>query len=270
MTTAIAFTSCRQVRSTYEKDLAACFDNVTEPQFLLSEEKIQNLPLPVRNYLSVCGFSGKEIPMNAEVVWAESFIKMKPDAGWMKLKTQQFNSVREPFRIAYMKALIMGIIPFEGRDVYYGGNGHMYGKIGKLITIFDEKEKEIAQSALIIILAECLLVPGYALQDYIQWEEVDEYTARAIITHKGIEASGLFHFNKAGELYLFETHYRYYMGPQGNVLTPFSAEVGDYFTQGDLRLPGSLKAVWHIDSGRYEYWKGKISEVKYNISLGQK
>lgn len=261
-------TSCKSVRKTYEKDIDIHFESYSEIQPALDSVMIQNLPQPVQNYLNICGFMGKEIPVNAEVIWSDSHIKMKPGGNWMKLKTLQYNSVKNPFRIAYMKAHILGIIPFEGRDMYYGGNGHMYGKIGKVITIFDEKEREIAQSALIIILAECLLVPGYALQNYIQWEEVDEYTAKATITHGGIEASGLFHFNEDYEFVLFETNDRYYMNPEkGNVLTPFSAEIGQYFQQGDLKIPGSLKAIWHLETGRYEYWKGTISEVRYNIRL---
>lgn len=261
-------TSCKSVRKTYEKDLDIHFENYSEVQPILNSGIIQNLPAPVQKYLITCGYMGKEIPMNAEVVWSDSHIKMKPGGNWMKLKTLQYNCVKNPFRIAYMKANMFGIIPFEGRDLYVNGFGHMYGKLGNIITVFDEKQKEIAQSALIIILAETLLVPGYALQDYIQWEEMDDYTAAASISHEGITARGIFHFNKDSEFVRFETNDRYYMSSdKGNVLTPFSAEIGHYFQQGDLRIPGSLMAIWHLESGRYEYWKGTISEVNYNIQL---
>jgi hypothetical protein len=261
-------TSCKSVRKTYEKDIDLYFENYSEMQPVFDSTSTQYLPAPVQNYLNTCGFMGKEIPMNAEVVWSDSHIKMKPGGNWMKIKTLQYNSVRNPFRIAYMKANMFGIIPFEGRDLYVNGSGHMYGKLGNIITVFDEKQKEIAQSALIIILAETLLVPGYALQDYIQWEEMDDYTAAASISHEGITARGIFHFNKDSEFVRFETNDRYYMSSdKGNVLTPFSAEIGHYFQQGDLRIPGSLMAIWHLESGRYEYWKGTISEVNYNIQL---
>ena len=193
---------------------------------------------------------------------------MKPGGKWMKLKTTQFNSVESPFRIAYMRARMLGLIPFEGRDTYFDGHGHMYGVIGKMITVFDEKEREIAVSALVTIMAECLMVPGYVLQDYITWEPIDDSTAAAVIHHQGIRIRGVFHFNEAGEFTLFTSDDRYYMSPdQGNVTTPFSAEIGDYFYQGGIKVPGSVKAVWHLDSGRYEYWKGKIKGIRYNISL---
>lgn len=167
----------------------------------------------------------------------------------MKLKTTQFNSVEDPFRIAYMKARMFGVIPFEGRDIYFSGLGHMYGKVANLFTVFDEKEREIAQSALVIILAETLLVSGYALADYITWEPIDENSAKARLVHNGIDVSGVFYFNDVGEMKRFVTNDRYYLHPgKGNLRTPFSAGVGDYKQQEGLRIPGSLMAIWHLEN----------------------
>lgn len=264
----VILTSCSPVKRTFENDLLAHFQSSDGTEKVLTKDEISHLPEPVQRYFEHCGYIGKPLPMNAEVVWADSHIKMAPDKKWMKLKTTQFNCVEEPFRIAYMKARMFGIIPFDGRDIYFSGHGHMYGKVANLITVFDEKDQEIAQSALIIILAEALLVPGYALADYISWEPVDENSAKARLAHKGIDVSGIFFFNEQGKMTRFETSDRYYLHPEkGNVLTAFSAEVGNYKKQGNLMIPGSLLAVWHLDSGRYEYWKGNISEIKYNISI---
>jgi hypothetical protein len=265
---AMLSTSCKPVKKIFEGDLKENFQNSAGTEKVLTESDIGHLPEPVQRYFQHCGFIGKHVPMNAEVVWAESFIRMKPKCKWMKLKTKQFNSVEEPFRIAYMKAWMFGLIPFDGRDIYAHGHGHMYGKVASLFIVFDEKEPEITQSALIIILAEALLVPGYALQEYISWEPIDAYTAKARLVHKGMDVSGVFYFNETGEMIRFETNDRYYLHPEtGNVLTRFSAEVGDYKQQNDLRIPGSLLAIWHLDEGRYEYWKGNIAEVRYNITL---
>jgi hypothetical protein len=261
-------TSCTSVKRTYENDLQAHFHSSDGSEKVLTKEDISHLPEPIQRYFEYCGFIGQPVPMNAEIVWADSHIKMAPDKQWMKLKTIQFNSVEDPFRIAYMKARMFGVIPFDGRDIYFGGQGHMFGKVANLFTVFDEKEREIAQSALIIILAEALLIPGYALADYITWEPIDENSAKARLVHEGIDVSGIFYFNNIGEMIRFETSDRYYMHPgKGNLLTPFSADAGDYKQQGELKIPGSLMAIWHLEGGRYEYWKGTISEVKYNIRL---
>lgn len=260
--------SCNHIKNTFESDLVRHFKNATGTEKILTRDDISHLPAPVQRYFEHCGFIGKPVPMNAEVVWSESFIRMRPDKDWMKLKTIQYNSVEEPFRIVYMKANMFGLIPFEGRDIYANGQGHMYGKVANLFTVFDEKQREIGQSALIIILAEVLLVPGYALASYVHWEPIDDKSASVRITHNGYDVSGIFFFNDAGEMIRFETNDRYYLSPDiGNVLTSFIASVSDYKVQGDYIIPGTLIAAWQLDSGLYEYWKGYMSEVKYNISL---
>jgi hypothetical protein len=234
----------------------------------MTAETIAHLPEPIRKYLTNSGYTGREMPVNAEIIWEESHIKMKPHGKWLKLKTIQFNSVDEPFRIAYMKAMLGGIIPFEGRDIYANGMGHMYGKLGKVITIFDEKQREIAQSALITVLAEALLVPGYALQNYIEWEAIDNNSARAVIRHMDIEAAGVFYFNDKGEMTAFESHDRYYMSPgKGNIQVPFRVETREYKTAGEYRFPSKVKAIWKLPEGDYDYWKGTIREIRYNIRL---
>ena len=261
------FSGCQTVRRTFRSDLQQHFQNHRSGTDLLQVEDISHLPAPVQRYLHHCGFVGHERITNARVVWADSHIRMKPGGRWMRLRTEQYNSVDSPFRIAYMKARLLGLIPFEGRDLYARGHGHMYGRIGKLIKVFDEKDPAIAQSALVIVLAEALLVPGYALSEYIRWEAVDDTTARATISHEGVEATGTFFFNDLVEMLRFETRERYYMDPeQGNVPRAFVAYVGDYRKQGSLVIPGSLHAVWRLESGDYEYWKGSIEAVQYNIS----
>ncbi len=133
------------------------------------EEEINKLPLPLQRYFNQCGYSGTKIADLYEVIWSQSYIKMAPAKSWMKLKTLQYNFVPEPARIAWMKTWMMGLLPFEGRDKYHQGKGHMYGTLAKLIRIFDSKEPEIAQSALIVLLAESLIIPGYVFQDYLSW-----------------------------------------------------------------------------------------------------
>jgi len=256
------------VKSRFKAELQTHFINIDREPAVLNEGDIAFFPDPVQRYFDYCGLLGKPKKMNAEVVWADSYIRLQPDKSWTKLRTIQYNTVEKPFRIAYMKAHMFGFIPFEGRDIYHNGSGSMFGKVANLITVFDVKDKEIGQSALIIILAEALLIPGYALQDYITWEAVDSHTAKAVIQHKGIEAGGTFHFNDEGAMIKFESNERYYRTHDGkNIKVPFTALVGDYKQQGDIRIPTSLKAIWHLPEGDYEYWKGTIEEVRYNIVL---
>lgn len=263
----LSFISCgKSIKKTFEQDVEEHFEPSAHTEQILTLEQIGHLPEPVQGYLIRCGFVGHEMVSNAQVIWSESFIKMKPDSKWLKLNTKQYNSVKTPFRIAYMKANLLGVVPFEGRDLYASGQGHMYGKIANMIKIFDEKTPEISQAALVTILAEALLVPGYAISDYITWEAIDKNSAKATMSYQGSEASGIFYFNQHNEMIRFESQQRYYMDPElGFVLRHFIASVEDYQKQGDLYIPTAMVATWQLPEGEYNYWKGIIKEVRYNI-----
>jgi hypothetical protein len=263
----LILTGCTTIKGIFKKDLKENFSYIPENIQVLQQSEISHLPSPVQRYLIECGFVGHEKTYNARVVWKESHIMMRPGSKWMKLKTEQYNSVDHPFRIAYMKARIMGIVPFEGRDLFCQGRGHMLGWIANTIRIFDEDNPEIAQSALTIILAEALLIPGYALSEYITWQAVDDHSAQATINYQGLQAMGMFFFDDQGKMIRFETRERYYRDPQkGNIFKPFTAYVGDYIKQGDLTIPTSLVAAWQLEQGEFRYWKGKIERVDYNLA----
>lgn len=226
--------------------------------------EIASLPEPVQKYFHVCGYIGKPKMYNADVIWKESFIKLSPEKDWTALETRQFNAVKEPVRIAYMKALSM---PLQVRDLYKDGQGHMYGKLFNRIPVVNEKGEEVSQSALITLFTEILFIPSYSLQPYIQWEPVDSVTAKARFVHKQIDVTATFHFDEAGRFSRFETDDRYHTEKGRTfVKKKFSAMADGYFEQNGIQIPNRVRIVWHLDDGDYEYFKGEISEIKYNVT----
>ncbi len=238
------------------------YSNFTDSE-LFAESDIALLPEPVHKYFRVCGYIGKPKIFNADVVWKESFIKLSPEKEWTKLKTMQFNSVISPVRIAYMKALSM---PIQVRDIYKDGQGHMYGRLFNLIPVINSKGTETSQSALITLFTEILLIPSYSLQSYIKWEPIDSVTAKARFTHGGIDVTGIFHFDESGKFIRFETSDRYFAEKDGKfVKKRFSAVVDSYEEKRGLQLAKKVRIIWHLDDGDYEYFKGEIDDIIYNI-----
>lgn len=226
------------------------------------ESDIASLPEPIKRFFRLCGYIGRPKIVNADVIWKESYIKLSQDKDWTELETIQFNSVINPVRIAYMKALSM---PLEVRDIYKDGQGHMYGKLFNLIPVLNAKGKEISQSSLITLFTEILFIPGYSLQDYIVWEEIDLFKAKARFNHMGIDVTGDFYFDEAGRFLRFETNERYYKEKDGKLVKRrFSAVVSGYSSKNGLLIPNNVKIIWHLDNGDYEYFKGKIEDIIYN------
>jgi len=256
--------SCHSPKRVFFNELAELQSTVKSESRQITAESIANLPEPVRRYLHHCGFVDRPMANSAEVIWADSRIKMKPGQRWMRLKTLQHNFVDDPCRLAYMRANMLGIVPFEGRDRYHNGGGHMFGTLGRMIRVFDARDEETAKGAAIVLLAEALLVPSYAIQPYIHWEAVDALTANARFIHNGMDVGGTFHFNELGEYIRFTTRERPYSSPEGGYEQhDYTIEVFGYQQQGDIKIAREVSAIWHLPEGDFEYWKGNLKEIKF-------
>ena len=262
----LAMVSCATMKKTFEKERIeeirkSNSSNLTEP---LTEEKIKNLPEPIKKYLRKCGYVNQQIIYNADVFWKESFIKLKPEKDWAELTTRQFNSVNPISRIAYMEFKTM---PVTGRDIYRNGQGKMNGKLFNLIPIINGKGKEVSQSSLITIFCEFLFIPGYILQDYVKWESVDEKTVRATLYDKEFIVSGIFYFDNEGLFSRFETEDRYYTDEKRKYIkTRFSAIIDSYQTKDSKLIPEKVRIVWHLKDSEYEYYKGTIDRIIFNVN----
>lgn len=244
----------------------ALMKSQTVPGFGASEALLrQHLPEPVKRYLKKCGFDQRMLPRQAEVIWKDSAIRLAPDKPWMPLKTIQFNSTPFPCRIVYMKAMMMGIIPFEGRDIFNAGSGHMLGKIVGMIPVFDAQDKEIAFSGLVTVLAEAFMVPGYMIESYTSWQEIDDHSAKAVMVWQDLKVEGIFHFDDAGDMVRFDTDERYYANPKGfNELQKWSVFCDAYTEKNGIRFPERVRAVWFLPEGEYEYWRGTLDHIKFD------
>ncbi|MCU0459915.1 MAG: hypothetical protein MUE37_12600 [Bacteroidales bacterium] len=231
---------------------------------LITDELVSGLPEPFKKYLRICGYLNTPLPLNGDVYWSESFLKLSPDREWGELKTIQFNSVDPIGRVAYMKFLKM---PVAGRDIYRDGYGEMKGRLLGLFRVIFDNSRETAQSALLTTFCEFLLVPGYLFSDNVSWSMTDNRTVLGSLTDNGIRATAIFRFGEDGLLTSVETSDRYYTEGKGEYKkVKFSAVVESYKRQGEIMFPEKMKAVWHLPGGDYEYFKGTISRIEYNVT----
>lgn len=262
---ALALTGCSSVRNLFEREVNAelartSWDN--SPVF--SEAALAGLPEPVQRHFRVCGLMGRKAPQYGRIIWSELQLKRAKDKPWMPLETLQFNSVQEPVRIVYMGAHLMKVLPFEGRDKYQDGHGHMRVKVMRLFTVVDEKSPQMDASALVTVLAEALLVPTYVLQPYIRWESLDSTRVKATLEFNKTTVSGIFHFAPTGECVRFDTDSRWQKSGDPAPV-PWSAYMDEYVERNGIRYPSLVKAAWHEKSGDFEYAKGRIDRIEYDV-----
>lgn len=166
-------------------------------------------------------------------------------------------------RVAYMKFLKM---PVAARDIYHNSYGEMNGKLFNLFRVVFDNSPQTAQSALITTFCEFAFIPGYILSDKVEWEQLNDTTVRGVLTDGKIKVSGLFYFNKNGFFERFETNDRFYTsGKKQYKKVKFSAITDSYKKQNDILIPETVKAVWHLPEGDYEYYKGVIKKIEFNV-----
>jgi hypothetical protein len=225
---------------------------------VITEAAIAHLPAPVQRFFRHCGYIGRQQAAYAFIEWQDVYFRRSRHSKWMKMDCHQFNAVSAPARIVYMKARLAGLFPFEGRDKYQDGHGNMLIRLLKLFTVTDAKGPEMDASALVTVLSETFLVPSYALQPYLHWEAVDEYSAKASLQYNGMSVAGQFYFNGAGECTRFETKSRYRAVGKKYQQSKWVASLGDYAENNGLRAPATASAAWHDKDGVFEYFKGYL------------
>jgi hypothetical protein len=183
----------------------------------------------------------------------------------LKIQCTQFNRSDEPERVALIGTRLYGI-PFEGIDAYQAGAGSMKGVIAKSITLFDQRGEAMNRSSLVNCLAESLLMPSIALQDFMTWEAVDANRVKGTMVYNNLSVSGVFTFDDQGLLADFTTHDRMYVDTEGGVRqVPWSAICGDYREVGGILQPRMLQAVWHLPEGDLLYFDGHDTLIEYDV-----
>jgi hypothetical protein len=158
---------------------------------------------------------------------------------------------------------MMGLPLMYGVDTYKDGQGHMFGKLAGLFTIFDARGEEMLQGTMMRYLQEMTWFPIAYLSDYVTWQEVDDHAADVSFTYAGKSVSGRMFFDDAGRILSFIT--QRYADHQGSFsLDTWSTPTADYARFAGLNLPRSGWGVWQYPESDLPYIKTQLTEIVYN------
>lgn len=228
-----------------------------------TEEEIAGLPSPVQKYFRHCGYIGTPKMSHIKIDYHDVDFSFGRDKPAIKIDYTQYDFVNGPDRVAYIGSTMYGI-PFEGLDSFLDGSGSMKGVLAKQFTLFDQTGAVMDQSALVTYLSEILLVPSAALQDYVKWEAVDSFHAKATITCYGISAAGVFSFDEEGAMLAFTTDDRSAVSTDGSSEKIKWSVICDAYTEvNGIRRPTVFRAVWHYSDGDLVYFDGAGTITAY-------
>lgn len=254
------------VKKEFQNDISALMieNQLAIDDEVFTEKDFSHLPIAIQRYIENSGYIGTQKMSYLKMEYHNVDFSQGKDRPTLTIDYTQYNFINEPCRMALIDSSMFGI-PFEGYDYYQNGTGGMKGVIAKAITLFDQTGADMDKACLATFLAESLFAPTILLQDYITFEEINNFEVRATINYKGQMASGIFTFNEQYEMISFTTNDRAVAGTDGSMeYVPWSALCKDYqLSENGVKYPTKFQAVWNYPDGDFIYFDGIISEVSY-------
>ena len=245
----------RQVR----QETGALLGNAqSQSDDVITEADLADLPAPVQRYLRYAGVVGKRPIQNARVMQRGGF-RTAQDQPWMPFTAEETYTTDPPGFIWQARMSLFSLPILVVRDHYRDGEGRILAKIGGLATMADDRADE---ASLMRYFNELMWLPTAYLGENVQWEAVDERTARATLTDSGMEATALFTFGDDGAIVNFEAErFSSTTGEIERWVTPIE-EYGEF--QG-FRVPLRGHATWQLDDGDFTYIELEIVDVQYDV-----
>lgn len=253
-------------KAAFANDINELISNakLQENNELFTEDDFSNLPFAIQSYITNCGYIGTPKMSYMKIEFKNVTFNQGKNGPSLTIDYTQYNFVASPSRMALIDSSMFGI-PFEGYDSYQNGIGRMKGVIAKSITLFDQIGSDMDKASLVTFLAESMFAPSILLQNYITFEELNDFEIKATITYGNQTASGIFTFNEQYEMISFVTNDRSITNSDGTMeYVPWSAICGEYVvSESGIKHPTTMQAVWNYDDGDFIYFDGIINSMSY-------
>lgn len=229
---------------------------------IVTAAMLDHLPEPVQRYMAWTGVVGRPWIRTAYVKQSGLF-RLGLDKPWMPLKAHQIFTVDPPGLRWNARFKLYGLPLMSARDTYQNGQGHMFGKLAGLVTLFDDRSEKLSFGAQMRYLSEIGWLPTAYLSDSIHWSPVDDTAADVSFTDQGRTVGGRMFFDDLGRPTRFETmRYREVKGDY--VYLPWITVNEAYGVHEGLNLPTRGLVSWQLPEGLLTYGDIRLDEVKYN------
>ena len=231
------------------------------PNRIYSDYDLINLPAPVQRYARYACVLGQEAIKFANLNHT-GFFRTSPTETFKPINGEEFFITQSPGFIWKGNMKMKGL-PVAIRDRYWNGEGNMLVQALWTFPLVNETGKEINVSSLLRYLMEAVWIPTALLGDNIQWETIDENTAKATITDKDISGSVIFSFNVDGAITSAITYDRYRTEGDQQIRLPWKANMREYKEINGFKVPTKANVAWEIDGEEFVYAKFLITNIDF-------
>lgn len=235
---------------------------------LITDAMLRELPPSVQRYLRFM-----QVPCRPRV-W--SFLarttgrfRRSPRAPWAKYEAWQHNSRLGVSRVFQMRLRLRSVLPVTVRDTYVEGEGRMSGRVFDAFSIVDQHDERIATGELVTYLLDALLfAPSMLLGPATTWTELDDHAFEVTLEDSGRSVRGRVSTDERGAMTEFSTIDRFGVDPARHemVRACWTTPIDGYKLINARPVPTRARAIWHFDSGDFEYADLRCTELQLNIT----
>jgi hypothetical protein len=228
--------------------------------------ELEGLPAPVRRYFRVVLEEGQPMVSGVRVRHEGTFnMGEGAEANWKPFTSEQVVVARRPGFDWNGRVAMMPGLPVRVHDAYVAGEGVLHASVLGFLTVVDMRgTDEVAEGELMRFFAEAAWYPTALLPSQgVRWEAVDDRSAHATLEEGDITLTMLFTFNEQGLIDTVRAEARGRAVGGEIVPTPWQGRFWNYEERGGMRVPLDGEVAWLPPEGEKPYWRGHITEIRY-------
>lgn len=227
-----------------------------------SSDDVGDVPAPVRRYFDRVLEEGQPYVVHGRLRQHGELRLGGADAAWVPLRATQHVGTDPPGFVWDATVVVASLFPVRVFDAYRRGDGRLRARLlGAIPVASAGPSVEMNRGELVRYLAEGVWFPTALLPSAgVEWEAIDDGSARATLEDHDVTASVVFHFDEHDEIARVTTvRYR----QETDEYLPWVGSFGEYEDHDGVRVPTEAAVAWSMPAGEVPYWRATIDEITY-------
>ena len=249
------------------QDLRARLDAARVPvrPQIVDFRELEGLPAPVQRYFRAVLQEGQPLVAGVRLQHMGTFNIDETAEQWKPFTSDQKVVTRRPGFDWDARIFMMPGLPVRVHDAFVAGEGLLHASFFGLFTMADLRGTEdLAKGELMRYFAEAAWYPTALLPSQgLQWEAVDDHSARGTLTEGNLHLTMLFTFTGQGLIDTVRAEARGRTVGDTVIPTPWQGRFWSYEERGNMRVPLEGEVAWLLPEGPKPYWRGRITRIDY-------
>jgi hypothetical protein len=228
---------------------------------------VADCPTPVRRYFETVLRPGQPLVETVQLEQRGSFRLGGPDGTWRPLDAIQHCRRDPPGFVWDARIQFAPLLSARVLDCYVRGAGRLRARLAGAVPVASAgPDPAMDEGELLRYLAEAVWFPTALLPAAgVEWEPIDDASARARITDGDATATLVFHFDEDGLVErVTGTRYR----QESEDRAPWVGYFEDYAERNGRTIPLSGRVAWDFEEGDVPYWRARIRSIEHRDPPG--